>query len=108
MQVAVNFLFVMDALVDSGSSDSFIHPNLVQKLGLETETKENGQGEVMMASTSCSKKVSVVTYIHVNIQGHIYEKLELTVMEDLCATSQSMGIISSPLISKRFYPGTTN
>ena len=84
VQVVVNEHFVMDALLDSGSSDSFVHPNLVEKLRLPKQTKVEGNGQVMMASTSCSKKVSVITYIHVNILGHIYEKLELTVMEDLC------------------------
>ncbi len=84
MEVTVNKTNVMDALVDSGSSDSFIHPDLVEYLQLQVWTKKDGGGQVMMASTSMSKQVSCVTYIDVNIQGRVYENLELTIMEDLC------------------------
>ena len=84
MEVTVNDQHNMKALVDSGSSDSYIHPDLVTELGLPMWPKSNGSGPVMMASTFLTKQVGFITCIHVNIQGRIYKNLELTVMDDLC------------------------
>ena len=86
MEVTVNGCHTMDALVDSGSSDSFIHPDLVNELQLPKYNKNDfgDSGPVMMASTSLSKQVGFVTFINVEIQGRVYENLMLTIMEDLC------------------------
>ena len=75
--------FQVTVLFDSGSSESFIHPDLVKKTGL---TVYPPSGTVSMAtSTSSSAKVSGACVIDLSYQGRKYEALRVSVLPGLCA-----------------------
>ena len=75
--------FQVTALFDSGSSESFIYPDLVKKTGL---TVYPSSGTVSMAtSTSSSAKVSGACGIDLSYQGRKYEALRVSVLPGLCA-----------------------
>ena len=76
--------FQVTALFDSGSSESFIHPDLVKKTGL---TVYPSSGTVSMAmSTSSSAKVSGACVIDLSYQGRKYEALRVSVLPGLCVS----------------------
>ena len=75
--------FQVTALFDSGSRESFIHPDLVKKTGL---TVYPSSGTVSMAtSTSSSAKVSGACVIDLSYQCRKYEALRVSVLLGLCA-----------------------
>ena len=71
----------VDYLIDSGSTDSFIHPNLVDKFSLPM-TKTNAK--VQMASTSLFSPIISMCNIDIELNKVKYN-VTLKVMKDLCA-----------------------
>ena len=70
-----------NCLVDSGSTNSFIHPDLVRKLGLSTKRAELS---VSMASTSLEQTSSRKCDVLIELNGQPYPKMQLYIMPDLC------------------------
>lgn len=70
------------ALFDSGSSDSFIHPDLVMKAGLAIEPEN---GSVSMASTALSAKITGTCTTNLEFQNHKYANICLSILPGLCA-----------------------
>ena len=71
------------ALFDSGSSESFIHPSLVEKVAL---TVHPSSCLVSMAtSASSSVMVSGTCVANLSYQGHKYDGFRLSVLPGLCA-----------------------
>jgi len=70
------------ALVDSGSSDCFIHPGIVQSLRLKKyETNEN----VSMAASSLTAKMAGYCIADIKLKGTTYENVKFFILQDLCA-----------------------
>ena len=75
--------FQVTASFDSGSSESFIHPDLVKKTCL---TVYPPSGTVsMVTSASSSAKVSGACTTDLSYQGRKYEALRVSVPPGLCA-----------------------
>ena len=71
------------ALFDSGSSESLIHPSLVEKVAL---TVHPSSGTVSMATSACtSVKVSGTFVANLSYQGRKYDGCQLSVLLGLCA-----------------------
>ena len=70
------------ALFDSGSTESFIHPNLVRRAGL---TVRPAGGAVSMASTALSANVTGTCTTSVEYQNQKYTNVPLSVLPGLCA-----------------------
>ena len=68
------------ALFDSGSSESFIHPSLVETLALLIHPST---GTVSMATSAFSTKVTGYCVVNLVYQGQTYEKLCLKVLPGL-------------------------
>ena len=71
-----------DGLIDSGSSGSFIHPDLVKRHSLNVQ---QSQSAVTMASTSLSAHTSGVCKVNIKVNGRDYESVRLTVLPKLCS-----------------------
>ena len=71
-----------DALIDSGSTDNFIHPRHVVRCSLKIHS---GFETVSMASSSSSKKLEGQCLATINVQGNTYPKVKLYVFSDLYA-----------------------
>ena len=72
----------MDGLVDSGSSESFIHPDLVKRHSLIVH---HSSGAVSMASTSLSTRTSGFCQVDLRVNGQDYKDMRLTVLPQLCS-----------------------
>ena len=70
------------ALFDSGSTESFIHPNLVKRAGL---TVRPAGGAVSMASTALSANVTGTCTTNLEYQNQKYTNVHLSVLPGLCA-----------------------
>jgi len=70
------------ALFDSGSTESFIHPNLVRRAGL---TVRPAGGAVSMASTALSANVTGTCTTNLEYQNQKYTNVHLSVLPGLCA-----------------------
>ncbi|MCP4800870.1 MAG: DDE-type integrase/transposase/recombinase, partial [bacterium] len=70
------------ALFDSGSTESFIHPNLVKRAGL---TVKPSSSAVSMASTALSANVTGTCRANLEYQNQKYSNLCLSVLPGLCA-----------------------
>ncbi|XP_046858568.1 uncharacterized protein LOC124452018 [Xenia sp. Carnegie-2017] len=70
------------ALFDSGSTESFIHPNLVERAGL---TVQPVSGTVSMASTNLSANVTGTCTTNLEYQDQKYTNLRFSVLPGLCA-----------------------
>ena len=70
------------ALFDSGSSESFIHPSLVETAALPIHPSS---GTVSMATSALSTKVTGFCVANLVYQGRTYESLRLLVLPGLCA-----------------------
>ena len=70
------------ALIDTGSTHNFIHPDIVQKFSLPTKTPP--PGNVTMASKSCSKAVSSIVNVDLTVCGRSYTNTSLKVLDNLC------------------------
>nr|XP_027217256.1 uncharacterized protein LOC113809744 [Penaeus vannamei] len=71
-----------DGLIDSGSSESFIHPDLVKHHSLNVQ---HSKSAVTMASTSLSAHTSGVCEVNIKVNGWDYESVRLTVLPKLCS-----------------------
>ncbi|XP_067030897.1 uncharacterized protein [Acropora muricata] len=69
-------------LFDSGSTESFIHPNLVRRAGL---TVRPAGGAVSMASTALSANVTGTCTANLKYQNQKYTNVHLSVLPGLCA-----------------------
>ncbi|KAK4314282.1 hypothetical protein Pmani_014433 [Petrolisthes manimaculis] len=72
----------IDGLIDSGSSESFIHPDLVKQLSLDVQ---QSQSAVTLASTSFSAKATGLCTVNIKVNGRDYENVRLTVLPQLCS-----------------------
>ena len=73
--------FKANALIDSGSTESFIHPKVAQRHSLPVISKAS---QVSMASTSLSSKVKGYCEVTLKVNGKLYLKQRLGVLENLC------------------------
>ena len=71
-----------EGLIDSGSSGSFIHPDLVKRHSLNVQ---QSQSVVTMASTSLSAQTSGVCKVDITVNGQDYKSVRLTVLPKLCS-----------------------
>lgn len=79
--VSINGLQVT-ALFDSGSSESFIHPNLIKKASLFIQPSSS---TVFMATSELVTNATGYCRVNLEYQGRTYENLRLTVLPGLCA-----------------------
>lgn len=70
-----------DGLVDSGCSESFVHPDLVKRHALKVQ---QSQRTVTMASTSLSTQTSGFCRVNMKVSGWEYENVRLHVLPQLC------------------------
>ncbi|XP_077966603.1 uncharacterized protein LOC144420817 [Styela clava] len=71
------------ALFDSCSSQSFIHPRLIERCNLPIK-RDTVMDKVAMASLACSMPIKGCTAADIEYQGRHYQKFILRVMDDLC------------------------
>lgn len=71
-----------DALIDTGSSVSFINKNIVKLLGLRH--REHRQ-TITLASLNQTSYVEGVCFATINLYGHVYKQVPLLIIENLCA-----------------------
>lgn len=72
----------MDALIGTGSSESFLSQSYVQRHKL---TINPGNGRVSMASTSLCSNITGYCIVDMILKEHDYIKAKLAVLTDLCA-----------------------
>ena len=70
------------ALIDSGSTDSFIHPTLVDNLGLQ---KYPDPKDISMAQSSLSAKTLGHCVTDLQLGGKTYSNLSLSILPGLCS-----------------------
>jgi len=70
-----------DGLIDSGSSESFVHPNIVKSHSLHINPSSN---QVSMASSSLSTRTEGYCEVNLTLNGRIYRKVRLSVLPGLC------------------------
>ena len=73
---------VAKALVDTGSSESYVKPELVEKLGLK---KHYSVKSISMASTKHTTKTMGHVYINFQYNNTAYENIKLAILPELCA-----------------------
>ena len=71
-----------DALIDSGSSHSFIKTTVAADLSLSIKQSDE---LISLASNSCKVKILGFVTTDISIQGKLYKEVQLGVMDDLCA-----------------------
>ena len=69
------------ALIGSGSSESFIHPELVKSAALHICPSSN---TISMAASSLAMKVTGHCFADLLLEGRTYNKVRLSVLPDLC------------------------
>ena len=74
----------VDCLIDSGSTESFIHPELVQKHSLRVDQSDSGP-TASMASTSLSSNTLGSCKVTLHLNGRIYQDVQLFILPQLCA-----------------------
>lgn len=72
----------VQALMDTGSSESFIKSNLCKKLNLFVQGESS---RITLASTSFSTEVKGTIVVELDAFGKIYSNFKMGVVEDLCA-----------------------
>lgn len=72
----------VNVLIDSGSTESYINENIVNDLGLKV--CYNDRKTVRMASEAQVIVTIGSTSVELNLAGHIYENVKLSVMPNLC------------------------
>ena len=70
------------ALVDSGSSESFIHPKLTESASLSVHPTTS---TISMATSSLEAKVNVFCLVDLELEGRQYRNLHLSVLPERCA-----------------------
>ena len=79
--VVVNKDWSVQALFDSGSSESYIHPSLVKAADISVNSAVS---QVAMATSSLSTKTEGSCSVTIKYQGHTYKDFHLSVMPGLC------------------------
>ena len=72
----------VSALLDTGSTESFIDSNTAKDLRVRIE---NSTGSVRMASTSFATKIKGICRVNLQFQDRSYNDYRLTVLSDLCS-----------------------
>ena len=72
----------VDCLIDSGSSESFIHPDLIERHSLAVNSFRSA---VTMAATSLSAQTTGFCEVDLKVDGQDYSGVRLTVLPKLCA-----------------------
>ncbi len=72
----------LTALVDSGSTDSFIRDDLIQRLGLVVHPSKD---QVYMAASTLSAKITGYCVTTIGLNGDSYGGVRLSVLPGLCA-----------------------
>ncbi|XP_015767631.1 PREDICTED: uncharacterized protein LOC107346353 [Acropora digitifera] len=80
--VVVNKDWSVQALFDSGSSESYIHPSLVKAADISVNSAVS---QVAMATSSLSTKTEGSCSVTIKYQGHTYKDFHLSVMPGLCS-----------------------
>ena len=80
--VVVNSEWSVKALFDSGSSESYIHPSLVQVAAIPVKPSNT---TVAMANTTLNTKIEGFCTITLNYQGCTYKDFRLSIMPGLCS-----------------------
>lgn len=72
----------MDGLIDSGSTNSFIHPDAVARCSLHIEPSYSS---VSMASTDHSSRVLGTCLVKLKMNECEYHDVQLSVLPNLCS-----------------------
>ena len=72
----------VQVLIDTGSSENFIHPDAVQRLGLDVFPSSE---KVLMASSSLSSTTLGHTTVSLDLSGRYYHDVRLAVLTNLCS-----------------------
>ncbi|KRY46189.1 Retrovirus-related Pol polyprotein from transposon 17.6 [Trichinella britovi] len=72
----------INCLIDSGSSESFIHPEVIKRLGLKTIPSSE---PISMASSALSIKALGCITVELKVQDRLYKSFRLRVLPHLCA-----------------------
>lgn len=78
--IKINGLFVARALIDTGSTASFIDSRLVCKYNIQ---KSSCYQHVSMAASNLKTKVDALCSVNIDLQGHSFQ-VNLLIMENLC------------------------
>lgn len=73
----------VEALVDTGSSSSFINKDLSQRLNLHVDKARGIQ--ISMANTSLRSSTHGECLVDMKINGHVYKSVKLNVLSNLCS-----------------------
>ena len=73
---------ILTALLDSGSSDSFISESMAKQLHLKIHPSTQN---ISMALTSLKTHVLGNCFVDINLNQHIYSSIRLGVLKDLCS-----------------------
>ena len=73
--------FSADALVDSGSTDSFVHPSVVEKCGLVVQSSKE---TVSLAASSRKALIQGFCCTAPSVDDRVYPDAKLYVLSDLC------------------------
>ena len=68
-------------IVDTGSSENFIHPNKVKRLGLAVTPSSE---RILMASSSHSSTTLENCIVSLHLSGREYKNIKLSMMANLC------------------------
>ena len=77
--------YVIDALVDTGSDLSFIHPKVVAERSLRVFPVPPEYAEIALADTSVCSKVMRVCRENITLKGRSYKDTLLLILSGLCA-----------------------
>lgn len=72
----------VDALIDTGSSESFINQNVTKRLNIKIFP---GGGKVSLASTSFYSQIKGYCIINLEFLGNNHDSTKLSVLQNLCA-----------------------
>ena len=81
MDIQVNG-FPVTCLFDSGSTESFVHPDTVRHCSLKVYPRSQ---RISMASSSHSAEVCGYCVATLTVSGTVYQDLKLMVLPQLCA-----------------------
>ena len=87
-------------LVDTGSSENFIHPDRVKRLGLAVTPSSE---RILMASSSHSSTTLGHCIVSLHLSGREYKNIKLSVMANLCCDV----ILGHSFLRETFFCGNT-
>ena len=71
----------VNALIDSGITASFIHPNIIEKFSLPVS---NIDAKVKMVSTTLYSQIMGMCNVDIELNGIKYKNIKFKIMHDLC------------------------